>query len=197
MSSLILASCSPRRKEIMESLGFNFSVRKVDFDEQTPDDMPTMEVAKFLAKRKNEAVKRADETEIILTADTIVILHNQVLGKPRDPLEAKTMLLNLSGNTHKVITGVCISSRENKITFSSVTEVRFGPLDKLAIEYYVEKYKPFDKAGAYGIQEWMGQIGIEGIDGSYHNVVGLPSHEVYRTLTQVFSIVPNVNYGNN
>lgn len=115
-------------------------------------------------------------------------LNDQLLGKPTDELEAKTMLLNLSDNTHQVSTGVCISSNTNKITFSSITEVKFCPLTKAEIAHYVEKFQPLDKAGAYGIQEWIGQIGIESIRGSYYNVVGLPTHEVYRALTQVFGI---------
>ena len=187
MSKLILASGSPRRKEILTSMGFDFSVRKSAFNEEVPGDIPVVETAEYLAKYKNESIRREGD-EIIITADTVVLLQDRLLGKPKDDLEAKTMLLNLSNATHQVITGVCISSSANKITFSSMTEVTFGHLTKAEIEYYVEKFKPLDKAGAYGIQEWIGQIGIESIKGSYYNVVGLPTHEVYRALTQVFGI---------
>ena len=187
MSSLILASGSPRRKEILESLGFDFSVRKNDFNEEVPNYIPVMETAVFLAKEKNNLIQREGD-QVVLTADTVVILNDQLLGKPSDTHEAKTMLLNLSNSTHKVITGVCISSHSNRVTFSSVTKVTFCDLTNLEIEYYVEKFQPFDKAGAYGIQEWIGQIGIESIEGSYYNVVGLPANEVYRALTQVFGL---------
>jgi len=187
MSKLILASGSPRRKEILASMGFDFTVRKAHFKEEVPGYIPVVESAEYLAKYKNESIKR-ETGEIILTADTVVLLNDRLLGKPADVLEAKTMLLNLSNATHQVITGVCISSSTNKITFSLMTEVTFGHLTKAEIEYYVEKYKPLDKAGAYGIQEWIGQIGIESIKGSYYNVVGLPAHEVYRALTQVFGL---------
>lgn len=187
MSKLVLASGSARRKEILESLGFEFEVRKANYNEEVPGYIPMVETAEYLAKYKNETIKKEND-EIILTADTVVILNDRLMGKPSDELEAKTMLLNLSDTTHQVITGVCISSNTNKITFSAMTEVTFGHLSKEEIEWYVEKYKPLDKAGAYGIQEWIGQIGIDSIKGSYYNVVGLPSHEVYRALTQVFGL---------
>jgi len=190
MSKLILASGSPRRREILASMGFDFSVRQSDVKEEVPGYIPVVETAEYLAKYKNEAIKRAVD-EVILTADTVVILNDRLLGKPTDELEAKTMLLNLSNAIHQVITGVCISSNTNKITFSSMTEVKFSHLTKSEIEHYVEKFQPLDKAGAYGIQEWIGQIGIESIKGSYYNVVGLPTHEVYRALTQVFAVVPS------
>ncbi|MCP4457279.1 MAG: septum formation protein Maf [Cytophagales bacterium] len=189
MSSLILASGSPRRKEILASIGFVFSVRKGDVKEEVPGYIPAEETAEYLAKYKNELTKR-DTNEVLLTADTVVILNDRLLGKPTNELDAKTMLLNLSNSTHQVITGVCISSDSNKITFSSMTKVEFGHITKAEIEYYVKKFQPFDKAGAYGIQEWIGQIGIDSITGSYYNVMGLPAHEVYRSLTQIFGINP-------
>ncbi len=187
MNSLVLASGSPRRKEILESMGFDFTVRKSDITEEVPGFLPVMETAEYLAKLKNDSIKR-EEGEVILTADTVVILGNRLLGKPKNELEAKTMLLNLSGVVNKVVSGVCISSETNQIAFSSITEVKFTTLSKEEIEYYVETYNPYDKAGAYGIQEWIGQIGIESIKGSYYNVMGLPSHEVYNVLTNVFEI---------
>lgn len=188
MNDLILASGSPRRREILNSLGFQCIVRKVDFDERVPDALSAHEVAEFLALKKNAVVPRESEHEVILTADTVVILKNEVLGKPADQADAKVMLSNLSGSSHDVITGVCISNEISKKSFSTSTKVTFHSLTSQEINYYVDMFQPLDKAGAYGIQEWIGHVAIESIEGSFYNVMGLPSNEVYRALTETFDL---------
>ena len=188
MSKLILASGSPRRKEILTSLGFDFSVRKVDYNEQFSDAMPAKEVAEYLAVEKNAVVPGESKNEVILTADTVVILENEVLGKPVDSEEATRMLESLSDTSHDVITGVCISNGVTKTSFSTSTKVTFHPITAQEIDHYVDEYRPMDKAGAYGIQEWIGHVAIESMEGSFYNVMGLPSNEVYRVLTKTFGL---------
>lgn len=188
MSKLILASGSPRRKEILMSFGFEFTIRKVDFDERVPEAFPANEVAEFLALKKNAVVPRESKHEVILTADTVVILNNEVLGKPANQAEAKEMLTILSDSSHDVITGVCISNEVRKKSFSSLTKVIFHPLTSHEIDYYIDTFQPYDKAGAYGIQEWIGHVAIESIEGSFYNVMGMPSNEVYRVLTDTFDL---------
>ena len=180
---LILGSKSPRRKELLESLGIPFTIRTKDTDESFPTSTPPFDVPLFIANKKANALKEeVANDEIILCADTVVIINNTILGKPIDENEAITMLQLLSGKTHDVITGVVIASKDKTVMFDVTTKVTFKTLDAEEIKHYVVNYKPFDKAGAYGIQEWIGFIGVTSITGSYFNVVGLPTHEVYEAL---------------
>lgn len=179
---LILASSSPRRQYLMKEAGFDFTVEKPDVDEIFPLDLPADQVAKYLAEKKAEVFRLAMKDEIVVAADTIVLLENKILNKPADRSEALSMLSDLSGNSHKVITGVCILSKEKETSFDDTTEVTFQKLTKQEIEFYVDHYKPYDKAGAYGAQDWIGMVAIQKIVGSYFNVMGLPIHKVYQHL---------------
>lgn len=179
---LILASSSPRRQYLMKEAGFEFSVEKPDVDESFPSDMPVDQVARYLAAKKAEYFRPRIQDEIIVTADTVVILFDKILNKPLDRKEACEMLEQLSGRTHIVMTGVCIVSKEKEETFDDTTEVTFQALTRDEIEFYVDQYKPYDKAGAYGAQDWIGMIAIQKIAGSYFNVMGLPIHKVYQHL---------------
>jgi septum formation protein len=181
-SKLILASGSPRRQQLLKDAGVNFTIKVKDTKEIYPSTIPPEEVPVFLAQLKAHAFKEEVTDEIILTADTVVIIHGQILGKPADEEEAIHMLRTLSGNIHEVVTGVCIFSKSKERIFKDVSEVYFKKLSEEDIFTYVRKYKPFDKAGAYGIQEWIGLIGIEKINGSYFNVMGLPVHKVIEEL---------------
>ena len=179
---LILSSNSPRRKELLAGLDIPFEVRVIDdIDESYPDTLPTGEIAEYIAQKKAAAYEVGND-EVLITADTIVVLDEQILGKPADAEEAKLMLRSLSGKTHHVITGVCLKSRDQQHHFSVISEVTFKTLAEEEIRYYVETYKPFDKAGAYGIQEWIGYIGVTGLSGSYFNVMGLPVQRIYEEL---------------
>jgi len=179
---LILASSSPRRKYLMTEAGFNFTVEKPEVDETWPKEIPVDQVAKYLASKKAEFFRLKIHEEIVVTADTVVILFNEILNKPADRHEAIEMLSRLSGRTHLVMTGVCILSKEKEESFDDTTEVEFQSLTRTEIEYYVDNYKPFDKAGAYGAQDWIGMVAIKKITGSYFNVMGLPIHKVYAHL---------------
>lgn len=181
---IILASNSPRRKELLEGLGVDYQVRTLSgVDESYPDTLHGEEIPLFIAQKKAQAyVDTISDDELIITADTIVWLDGVVLGKPEDAAQAKQMLTALSGKTHQVMTGVCITTKDKRREFVSITDVTFDTLSSDEIDYYVEKYKPFDKAGAYGIQEWIGFIGVKSISGSYFNVVGLPIQKLYREL---------------
>ena len=179
---LVLASSSPRRQYLMKEAGFDFTVEKPDVDETFPPELPADQVAKYLAEKKAEVFRLAMKDEIVVTAETIVLLKNKILNKPADRSEALSMLSDLSGNTHKVITGVCILSKEKETSFDDTTEVTFQKLIKHEIEFYVDKYKPYDKAGSYGAQDWIGMVAIQKIVGSYFNVMGLPIHKVYQHL---------------
>ena len=179
---LILSSNSPRRKELLAGLDIPFEVRVIeDIDESYPDSLPTGEIAEYIAQKKAAAYEVGND-EVLITADTIVVLDDQILGKPADAEEAKQMLRSLSGKTHHVITGVCLKSHDQQHHFSVISEVTFKTLAEEEISYYVENYKPFDKAGAYGIQEWIGYIGVTGLSGSYFNVMGLPVQRIYEEL---------------
>ena len=179
---LILSSNSPRRKELLAGLDIPFEVRVIeDIDESYPDNLPAGEIAEYIAQKKAAAYKVGND-EVLITADTIVVLDDQILGKPADAEQAKQMLRSLSGKTHHVITGVCLKSRDQQHHFSVISEVTFKTLAEEEISYYVETYKPFDKAGAYGIQEWIGYIGVTGLSGSYFNVMGLPVQRIYEEL---------------
>jgi septum formation protein len=166
----------------MKEAGFTFTIEKPDVDETFPEELPVEQVAKYLAEKKAEYFRPAMKEEIVLTADTVVILKNKILNKPKDRDEALYMLGNLSGNSHLVMTGVCIISKEKEIAFDDTTEVTFQFLTKAEIEFYVDQYKPYDKAGAYGAQDWIGMVAIQKIVGSYFNVMGLPIHQVYQHL---------------
>ncbi|MBL4624481.1 MAG: septum formation protein Maf [Flavobacteriales bacterium] len=178
---IILGSQSPRRKELLASLDIEFVVLVKEVDEVFSKELSSTQIAEQLAMLK-ASVFTPGENEIIITADTIVYLNKNVLGKPKNKEQAMEMLTNLSDKSHQVITGVCIKSGRQEITFSDNTVVHFKKLSSEEIGYYVDHYKPFDKAGAYGIQEWIGQIGITKIEGSYFNVMGLPVHLVYDEL---------------
>lgn len=185
---IILASKSPRRKELLEMLDIPFQIKvKEGIDESYPKDMPAIEVAEFLSRLKGKAYA-ADikDDELVITADTIVILDNKIFGKPRDEKDAIEMLMQLQGRTHTVASGVCIASKEKIVSFTTCTQVSFAPLSRDEATWYVEKYHPLDKAGAYGIQEWIGCAAVERIDGSFYNVMGLPVHQLYNVLKEEF-----------
>jgi septum formation protein len=179
---IILASSSPRRQYIMKEAGFNFTIEKPDVNEDFPDSMPVEEVAEFLARKKAEYFRDRITTEIVITADTTVVLQSHILNKPSDRNEAIAMLRMLSGKVHVVITGVCLLSREKELSFQDRTLVTFKKLTDSEIAFYVDNYKPYDKAGAYGAQDWIGMIAVTKVEGSYFNVMGLPVHRVYELL---------------
>lgn len=180
---LILASKSPRRKELLERANIPFTIRTLDVEEIYPDTLPKNEVAEYLAVLKAEAGRpNMADHEIILGADSIVILNDTIYGKPKDAEDARHILRQLSGKTHEVITGVCLLSKNKKVSFSAVSKVWMEELSEAEIQYYVEKFQPFDKAGAYAIQEWIGLCKISKIEGTYSNIMGLPTEMVYRAL---------------
>lgn len=180
---LILASNSPRRQAMLQELGLNYEIRLQNIDETFDVDMPPHEVPAMLSKRKAAAfIPTLTTEEVVLTADTVVICEGQILNKPADATEAKEMLGLLSGKKHTVVTAFSLSSKDKQICISDSTDVYFRHLTTDEISHYVEKYKPFDKAGSYGVQEWIGMTGITRIDGSYFTVVGLPIHLVYEQL---------------
>lgn len=181
---IILASNSPRRKELLGGLGIDYEVKVLPgIDESYPDSLKGEEIPVYIASEKAAAYRAVmQEDDLIITADTIVYLDGEVLGKPRDAADAARMLRLLSGKTHQVITGVCITTQAFQKSFAAVTEVTFDTLSEEEIDYYVSKYAPMDKAGSYGIQEWIGFIGVTGMKGSYFNVMGLPVQRLYREL---------------
>ena len=183
---LILASASPRRQQLMKDAGFTFEVRLKNVEEKYPQELHWENVPEYLSKVKASAFReelKADE--VLITADTVDCIHDRILGKPADRKEAISMLQELSGNRHLVVTGVSVTTRTEQLSFSSRTDVFFKRLSNEEIEFYVDTYKPFDKAGAYGIQEWIGYIGIERIEGSFYNVMGLPIQKLYETLRKL------------
>ncbi len=182
---LLLASNSPRRKELLAGLGLTFDVFVKEVEEDYPAELKGSEVATYLAAHKADQYYDDLSDQILITADTIVCLADDVLNKPADYDEAFRMLTSLSGKSHEVITGVCILTRDHKEVFFDTTKVYFKELSEQEIDYYITNYKPFDKAGAYGIQEWIGKIGIERIEGSYFNVVGLPVQKLYSHLVDL------------
>ena len=181
---IILGSQSPRRKLLLEDLGIDFSIISIDVEEVFPEHLSAVDAAIYLSELKAIAFpkEKLKENSLLITADTVVSHSDQLLGKPRDCQEAVAMLKLLSDTSHDVITAFTLSSLKRMKSFYSITKVYFKALSDAEIEYYVEHYKPFDKAGAYGIQEWIGKIGIEKIEGSYFNVMGLPIHQVYSEL---------------
>lgn len=185
---IVLASNSPRRRELLGGLGIDFEVRVLkDIDESFPSDLPALEVAQYIAEKK-AAAYTASDGELILTADTIVVVGEEILGKPHDAADACRMLHLLSGRTHQVATGVCLSTADKRRSFSVVSDVEFKQLSGEEIDYYVDRYRPFDKAGAYGIQEWIGYIGVTSLRGSYFNVMGLPIQRIYEELRAHFGL---------
>jgi septum formation protein len=176
---IILASRSPRRQQMLKEMGISFEIILKDYPETYPPELSGREIAEYLSREKARIFrKEISDNEIVITADTIVWCNNEVLGKPADPDEARHMIRALSGNTHEVITGVTLLSAIRERTFSESTRVTFEMLTDEEINYYIDKYKPFDKAGAYGIQEWIGYAACSRIEGSYFNVVGLPVHRL-------------------
>ncbi len=187
---IILGSNSPRRKELLANSGFEFTTKKADIVETFPPGLAVSDVALHIAEQKAKALISAITNEIIITADTVVIADNRVLGKPDNHDQAVEMLRLLSGKTHQVITGVCVGGKDDEGNvwikkFDDKTEVSFKVLSPEEIHFYIEKYKPFDKAGAYGIQEWIGMIGVTKIVGSYYNVMGLPINKLYELLARL------------
>lgn len=187
--NIILASNSPRRKELLAGLGVKFDVRLIaDIDETYPDNIKSHDVAEYIAKKKADAyIQSIASNELIITADTIVILGDEIFGKPLNADDAYAMLQKLSGKTHQVITGVCLLTKNEQRVFRVTTDVTFKELEMEEIKYYVDNYKPFDKAGAYGIQEWIGYIGVTSLNGSYFNVVGFPVQRIYTELQKFAS----------
>ncbi len=182
---VILASNSPRRRELLAGLGIRFDVRVLpDIDEGYPaGELATADIPKYIAEKKAEANRgQMAADELLITADTVVIVDDIVLGKPADADEARRMLHRLSGKTHQVITGVCLATASRKRVFSVSTDVTFKVLTDAEIDYYISEYRPYDKAGAYGIQEWIGYIGVTALNGSYFNVMGLPVQRIYTEL---------------
>lgn len=181
--NFILASKSPRRQELLHSLGIEFEVKIKEVQENFPEGLAKEEIPVYLARLKAKPfIEELNENDLLITADTIVCLNNHVLGKPENRNEAILMLQQLSNQKHEVISGVCLSSAEKQKSFYSVSEVQFKKLSQEEIEYYVSQYKPFDKAGSYGIQEWIGFIGITHIEGSFYNVMGLPIQKLYEEI---------------
>ena len=180
---IILASTSPRRKELLKEIIPIFKVESKEAEEIYPSHLQGGEIATYLSQLKSKPFQ-PNEKELIITADTIVILNGLILGKPKSPEEAINMLTLLSGKKHEVITGVTIRTKDKELSFYDSTKVEFYKLKPNEIEYYVTNYKPFDKAGAYGIQEWIGHVGIKQMEGDFYNVMGLPVHKVYRELKQ-------------
>lgn len=180
----VLGSKSPRRKDLLSQLGLSFTIRTSSFKEDDHSQLPASEVPEYFAKEKAYDLKPTlVENELLITADTDVILEGSILGKAKNKDEASIMLNNLSGKWHEVTTGMCLLTRKKESSFSETTRVKFKDLTRSEIEYYIEVYKPFDKAGAYGIQEWIGLIGVEKIEGCFFNVIGLPVPRFYKELT--------------
>lgn len=182
--NIILASNSPRRKELLDGLDVDYKVNVLpNIDESYPADIESEKVAEYISKKKAQAyIKTLDAKDLLITADTIVLLEGQIYGKPKSEEEAIQMLQKLSGKTHKVITCICLTTIDKQVAFSVESDVRFSKLEDSEIEYYVSKYKPLDKAGAYGIQEWIGYVAVEYISGSYFNIMGLPIQRLYQEL---------------
>lgn len=180
---IILASKSPRRQELLKGLGLNFEIRTRDIPEDYPTNIPAEEVPLYLAEKKaNEFLPELKSDEFIITSDTIVIHDSKILEKPQSVDHARQMLRTLADSDHLVVTGVCIQSHSKKVVFGDHTQVFFNPLTDQEIEFYIENYKPFDKAGSYGAQDWIGFVAIRKLVGSYFNVMGLPVHRVYEEL---------------
>lgn len=181
--TVVLASKSPRRQELLKGMGVKFVTLTKETSEDYPE-MPFDRVPEYLSRQKSLAFadEELPENYLLITADTVVIAENEILGKPKDRADALRMMHVLSGKSHHVVTGVTVRSKDKMETFSANSEVAFAPLDEEEMAYYVDQYKPYDKAGAYGIQEWIGYVGISGLQGSFYNVMGLPTRLLYQTL---------------
>lgn len=182
--NVLLASKSPRRRELLNQLRIPYRVvSQCNIDEDYPADIPAIDVAQYLSEKKADAYNNIiGEDELLITADTVVVLDDKVFGKPANPEEAMEMLRQLSGKVHKVASGITITTQNKRTSLTAVTEVKFAELSDEDIRYYVDNYAPLDKAGAYGIQEWIGCVAVEWIKGSYYNVMGLPVHRLYQEL---------------
>lgn len=180
---IILASGSPRRKQLLEEASYDFEVKKTEIDENYPDETPLHEIAQFLAEKKSEAsISFIQNDEILLTADSVVVMGNQIFGKPVDAKDAYRILAHLSGKMHTVYTGVCLRDKSKKLSFTAASEVYFRVFDHEEILWYINTFKPYDKAGSYAVQEWIGLSKIARIEGSYANIMGLPTDMVYEGL---------------
>lgn len=182
--NIILASKSPRRQELLKGIGVPFSIITKDVDESFSANISSYDVAPYLSVKKAKAFEENElpENYMVITADTVVVVDDEILGKPKDAEEARQMLRLISGKRHSVITGVSIRTKDKIKTFSAMSKVSFDTLGEEEIDYYVNNFKPFDKAGAYGIQEWIGYIGVSSVEGSYFNVMGLPTQKLYKML---------------
>ena len=182
---ILLASQSPRRKELLTSLGFDFEVVKIDCEEILPENIKIENAAAYLSELKANAFRKLEEGEVLLTADTVVSIDNQILGKPKDETDAKNMLQKLSWKTHQVYTGISIKTLEKTITETDVADVEFDEISEDEIDFYIKNYRPFDKAGSYGIQEWLGMAKIKKMSGSFYTIMGMPTHLVYKILKEI------------
>ncbi len=187
---ITLASGSPRRQALLQQMGVAYTTRIIPVSEVYPAQLPVDQVAAFLAEKKGKAYQaQLAEDELVITADTTVVVDEVLLNKPADATEARRMLRQLSGRGHRVVTGVCLTRADSRQTFEDTTEVYFRPLSDEMIHFYVKEYQPYDKAGGYAIQEWIGMVGIERINGSYFNVVGLPTEKLYLELQQIGAVL--------
>lgn len=184
--NIILASASPRRRELLSGLDFDFKIEVREVDETPPENLKGAEITDFIVRKKASAFDDLKDNDILITSDTLVLLDDEILGKPKNEEEAKRMLKKISGKKHQVITSVCLTTNQNQQTIHDSTDVYFRELSDKEIDYYVDSYQPFDKAGSYGIQEWIGFIGVEKIDGCFFNVMGLPLRLVYDVLINHF-----------
>jgi len=182
---ILLASQSPRRKELLSSLGFDFEVVKIDCEEILPDHIEIENAASYLSELKADAFRNLEKDEVLLTADTVVAIEGKILGKPKDEAEAKQMLKKLSGRTHQVFTGITIKTISQSFTETDVADVKFDEISDDEIDFYTTNYQPFDKAGSYGIQEWLGMAKIKKMNGSFYTIMGLPTHLVYKILKEI------------
>ncbi len=182
---LLLGSNSPRRKELLQQLGYEFSVVSINCEEAYPDNLSSEKIAGFLAEKKANFFRNLEKDEVLITADTIVALENEILGKPKNQEQALEMLMKISGKTHQVYTAISFKNLEKTITKTDVADVTVETISEEEASFYISKYQPFDKAGSYGIQEWLGMAKINRIDGSFYTIMGLPTHLVYNTLSEL------------
>lgn len=179
---ILLASNSPRRKELLQNLGYDFEVVSISCEEIFPENLPSEKVAAYLSELKSNAFRNLENNEILITADTVVVLENEILGKPKNEEEAFRMLKKLSGKTHQVFTGISVRTNSQIITKTDVANVFFDEINDGEIHYYIKNFKPLDKAGSYGIQEWLGMAKIRKIEGSFYTIMGLPTHLIHEIL---------------
>lgn len=182
---IILASKSPRRQQFLSDLGIEHTIASKEIDESYPSDLKAEQITNYIAKKKAEAFGKLTPNKLLITSDTLVWNGNEALGKPNDQEEAKAMLRSLSGGVHQTISSICITGHDFQKTQACITKVWFKDFSEIELDYYVNQFKPMDKAGAYGIQEWIGMIGVDKIEGSFYNVMGLPTHLLYKLLLEV------------